>query len=241
MVKKILAVVQARIGSTRLPGKVLAKIQGVSLLEHILQRVSRSIKIDNIIVATSDKKEEKPIIDLCKKLNVNIYQGSSKNVLSRFYEASKKYGGDVIVRITADDPFKDPKIIDKIIRHYFSDSSFDYVSNTIKPTFPLGMDVEVFSFKALEIAYKNATSEYDKEHVTPYIYNGNNNFKISNFRHEKQLSHLRWTIDKKNDLLMAREVYRKLYNQNKIFYMEDILQLLETYPNIANINSNYNT
>ena len=144
MACKVIAIVQARMGSTRLPGKSLIVIEGRPLLEHIVNRVSYSKTIDEIIIATTTEPEDKPIVRLAEKLHVATYTGSSEDVLDRFYQAANLFGGKVIVRITADDPFKDPKVIDEIVNYYFSQSELDYVSNTIEPSYPIGIDVKFF-------------------------------------------------------------------------------------------------
>ena len=157
-------------------------------------------------------------------------------MLDRFYQGASKYGGEVIVRITADDPFKDPKVIDEIVNYFLLHPGINYVSNTIEPSYPVGIDVEVFSYDVLKKAWEEAESQTDREHVTPYIWRNPGLFKIINYKNSEQLSHLRWTIDSKEDLQMTKEVYKKLYVEDEIFYMDDILQLLHKYPHISDIN-----
>jgi spore coat polysaccharide biosynthesis protein SpsF len=238
MASKVIAVIQARMGSLRLPGKSLMEIEGKPLLEHIIDRIRYSKTIDEIIIATTTEHEDKAIINLAKKLQLKVYAGKIIDVLDRFYQAINLYGGEVIVRITADDPFKDPKIIDYIVNYYLLHPELDYVSNTIDPTYPIGIDVEVFSFKALKKAWREAKTKIAREHVTPYIWSNSGLFKIANIKHHIDLTNLRWTIDTKEDLEMAREVYKKLYDKDKIFYMKDILRLLKKDTYISNLNSN---
>ena len=145
MVGKVSAIIQARMGSSRLPGKAMMKLEDKSLLEHVVLRVKKSKKIDEIILATTKKSEDDVLVDLCKKLKVLTFRGSEQNVLSRFYFAAKYFNANIIVRITADDPFKDPSIIDSVINKFIVHKKYDYVSNNMVPTFPLGLDVEVFS------------------------------------------------------------------------------------------------
>jgi len=232
----VLAIIQARMGSTRLPGKTLIEIEGKPLLEHVINRIRYSKIIDEIIIATTTEPEDIAIVSLAKKLQVPTYTGSSEDVLDRFYQAASLFGGRVIVRITADDPFKDPAVMDEIVNYFFSHPEFDYISNTIKPSYPVGIDVEVFSYYALKTAWQNAEDPKDREHVTPYIYRNPGIFKLANYKYTKQLSHLRWTIDTKKDLQMAREVYKKLYVEDEMFYMADIMQLLKKYTYISDIN-----
>ena len=237
MAINVLAIVQARMGSTRLPGKTLIDIEGKPLLEHVINRIRYSKMIEEIIIATTNEPEDKVIVNMAKKLQVKTYEGSSYDVLDRFYQVARLFKGKVIVRITADDPFKDPKVIDDIVKYFLSHPELNYVSNTIEPSYPVGIDVEVFSYQALKTAWENAKDSAEREHVTPYIIRNPSLFKIANYKSNKQLSYLRWTIDTKEDLQMTKEVYNKLYLKDKIFYMDDILQLLQKYPHISDINS----
>jgi len=238
MANKVIAIVQARMGSTRLPGKSLIKIEGKPILEHIVNRIRYSKTIDEIIIATTTEQEDEAIVKLARKLQIGIFRGSAEDVLDRFYQAANKFNGRVIVRITADDPFKDPKVIDKIVNYFLSHTELDYASNTIEPTYPIGIDVEVFTFSALERAWVGAKTMIEREHVTPYIWDNSCSFNIANIKNHKDLSHLRWTIDTQKDLEMTREIYRKLYVEDEVFYMEDILRLLHKIPHISDINSN---
>jgi len=228
----IIAIIQARTGSTRLPNKVLKILYDKTLIEHIIERVEYSKLITDIVVATTTLEEDIELVRLLKSKNKNVTTGSSENVLDRFYNTAIYYHADIIVRITADDPFKDPEIIDNAIK-LLIENNYDYVSNTIKPTFPEGLDIEVFKFKALKIAYENAQLNSDKEHVTPYIWKNNNSFKIFNFEYTKDLSQMRWTIDYEEDYKFAQKIYQELYNKNKIFLFRDILNLINK-KNIIN-------
>ncbi len=233
----ITAIIQARISSTRLPGKMLADIEGKSLLLHVIERVRKSKKIDAIIVATTDKKADKKIIEISKKAGVKTFAGSETDVLDRYYQSAKKFSSEVIVRVTADDPFKDPEIIDELVGVFLNNKSkFDYVSNTIKPTYPEGLDIEVFSFVALKKAWKESKKSFQREHVTPYIWQNPKKFNVKNISFKKDLSHLRWTIDHPQDLQFAREIYKRLYAIKPIFLMQDILGVLKKEPHLVKIN-----
>ncbi len=233
----IAAIVQARIHSTRLPSKMLADIEGKPLLLHVIERVKKSKKVDVIVVATTKKKNDKKIIAITKKAGVQVFAGSENNVLDRFYHAAKKCNATVVVRITADDPFKDPKIIDELVGFFLDNNGkFDYVSNTILPTYPEGLDTEVFSFNALEKAWKESKKSFEREHVTPYIWQNPQKFKIKNISLKKDISHLRWTIDHPQDLQFAREIYKRLYAIKPTFLMEDILGVLKKEPDLIKIN-----
>jgi spore coat polysaccharide biosynthesis protein SpsF len=237
MAYKVIAVIQARMGSSRLPGKTLTEIVGKPLLEHVVNRLRYSKTIDKIIVATTSEPVDKAIVNLVEKIQVASFVGSSEDVLDRFYQCAKLFGGSVLVRITADDPFKDPKVIDEIVNYFFSNPELDYASNTIQPSYPIGLDVEVFSFTALKKAWEEANSVIEREHVTPYIWGNSGSFKIANIKNNTDLSHLRWTIDTKKDLEMTKEVYKKLYVEDEIFYMDDILSMLKKYTYISDLNS----
>jgi spore coat polysaccharide biosynthesis protein SpsF (cytidylyltransferase family) len=231
----IAAIIQARTGSTRFKNKTFAELEGKPLLWHIINRIKKAKHIQDIIIATTTNKEDGKIEDFAKENNIKIYRGSENNVLDRFYQAAKKFNVNIIVRITADDPFKDPKVIDKAIEIFLKEN-YDYVSNTVKPTYPEGIDVEVFSFSSLKKAWNDAEKISEKEHVTPYIWKNPNIFKTYNFEYKEDLSNLRWTIDYKEDYEFAKEVYKRLYKKDKIFYMEEILELLKKEPELSKIN-----
>jgi len=231
----IVAIIQARMASTRLPNKTLVDISGKPLLGHIIERVKVSRTINEIVVATTTDAHDKAILDLAAKYGVKRYAGNQEDVLDRIYQAAKLTSADVIVRITADDPFKDPQVIDKIVKYFIAHPDLDYASNTIEPTYPEGLDVEVFSFIALERAWKEAILPSEREHVTPYIWKNPNLFKVANIKYKYNLSGLRWTLDYEDDLKFTREIYKRLYH-GEIFLMDDILVLLEKEPYLANIN-----
>jgi spore coat polysaccharide biosynthesis protein SpsF len=238
MVKETIGgIIQARMGSTRLPGKMLIDIVRKNLIQHVIDRVSQSKRIDKLILATTDNPRDALLVDLARKNSLDFFRGSEEDVLDRFYHAAKQFNIKTIVRITPDDPFKDPEVIDKAIEIFLNGKSeLDYVTNTLPPTYPIGLDVEVFSFYALEKAWKEAKKPSEREHVTPYIWNHPEIFRIKNFGLGKDLSHLRWTLDDDRDLQFTREVYQRLYPKKRFFSMEDILKLLEQYPSLIKIN-----
>ncbi len=206
--KKILCVIQARMNSKRLRGKVLKKIQEKTALEHIVDRSLKVKLIDDLVVATSNNKIDDKIEELCNKQKINCYRGDEMNVLSRFYEISKKNLAKNILRLTADCPLHDPEVIDEIIKFY-KENDFDYVSNSIHRTFPVGLDTEVFSFDSLEKAFFESSDPLHREHVTLYINRKfpklkNGNFKIHNFESQGNFSYLRWTLDTLDDLKRIR-------------------------------------
>ena len=235
--KKISAIVQARMTSTRLPGKVLMDIEGKPMLWHILNRLSFSKILDDIILAIPDTKPNNILEKFDKDNGVKYFRGNEEDVLFRYYKAAKKFKCDIIARISADNPLIDPQIIDLVVKKHLI-SSADYTSNDLKKTFPLGLDVEVFNFKVLEKAQKEAKEDYQREHVTPYIYKNPEIFKIQNIKAERRLRYLeiRLTVDTKKDLRLIREIYKRLYKPKKIFYTEEIINLLNNHKELVRIN-----
>lgn len=235
---KIAAIIQARMESTRLPGKIMKEIKGKSLLEHQIERIRKSKKIDQIIIATSVKESEQPIVALCEKLRIPYFRGSEQDVLERYYETAKHYGVDVVVRLTSDCPIIDPVVIDAIVYKYLELSSVtSYVSNTIERSFPRGLDVEVFSFEALEKAHITATLEAEREHVTAYMYSNKSDIKVANFKGEFDYSNNRWTVDTSDDFKLIELIINELYNPAEIFLLADVIALLMENPDWKKINN----
>jgi spore coat polysaccharide biosynthesis protein SpsF (cytidylyltransferase family) len=235
--ERIGGIIQARMGSTRLPGKMLIDITGKPLIQHVIDRVSQSKRIEKLILATTDNPRDAVLVDFAKENLLDFFIGSEKDVLDRFYQAAKTFNIKIIVRITPDDPFKDPEVIDKAVEIFLNGKGeLDYVTNTLPPTYPIGLDIEVFSFYALEKAWKEAKKTSEREHVTPYIWKHPEIFRIKNFGLEKDLSYLRWTLDDDRDSQFTREVYQRLYPKKRFFLMEDILELLNLYPALVKIN-----
>ena len=232
---KIVAIVQARMGSGRLPGKVLKSVNDFTIIELILARLQMSKRIDEIIVATSDSLNNKPLIEKLESLNIPWMQGPEHDVLDRYMMAAKISSADVIVRITGDCPFIDPIIVDQIIDTFLKEKT-DYVSNTLDPTFPDGLDTEVFSMAALTVAYEQATSDYDREHVTPFIKNSKF-FNCKNFSHSQNFSSLRWTVDEVEDFEFFSALWEKASFKVDVEWLE-LLDLCLNYPELNEINSN---
>jgi spore coat polysaccharide biosynthesis protein SpsF (cytidylyltransferase family) len=234
---QVLAIIQARMGSTRLPGKVLLPIvDNKGALELMLERVRRAKRLQKIVVATTTSPSDDRIVDLCKRLGYDCFRGSEVDVLDRYYRTALAFGSpEVIVRLTADCPLHDPVIIDKVVSQ-FLDSKVDYGSNVDPPTFPDGLDIEVFSFSVLEKVWKEARLKSEREHVTPYIRKHTDMFKIATVECEKDLSGHRWTLDEKEDYEFIKHIYKNLYKKNPAFGMEDVLELLERQPELEEIN-----
>lgn len=229
------AIIQARMGSTRLPQKVIKEIEGKTILEHVIERVKRIKNVDKVILATTSKREDDILEKIGKNLKVSVFRGSENDVLDRFYRAAKLLKVDPIIRITADCPLLDPRVCEKVIDYYLK-GDYDYVSNASPPTFPDGLDTEVFSFQALEKSWKEVKLLSEREHVTPYIYRNPQIFKLGNVSSEIDFSHLRLTVDEKADLILIREIYKELYHQNPLFGLEEIIKLFERKPELAKIN-----
>ena len=228
------AIIQARMGSTRLPGKVLMQIEDKPLIGHIISRVQQSAYVDDIILATTTDSADDQLVAYAQEIGVKVYRGETANVLSRYYNAAKENNVDVIIRVTADDPFKDPVVIDKLIEAYVA-GDYDYVSNTIEPSYPEGLDIEVFSFSALEKCFKQAQEDFEKEHVTPYIWMHPEKFKLLNVKNDKDLSDIRLTVDTAEDIVFAKEIYKNLYHKKKMFRLNDVLDLFEHKPELLSM------
>ena len=238
----IAAIVQARMGSTRLPGKVLMNLAGKPVLWHIITRLQYASLLDRICVATTRESEDDCIEESCRMWNIPVYRGSREDVLSRYYECAKRIGmqrgkEDYIVRITADCPFVDPAIVDILIEKAVT-GHYDYVSNTDPPTFPDGLDVEVFRFEVLETAVKEARTNSEREHVTPYI-RKNKAFLKYNFTSTPDLSNIRLTLDTCEDYQMIAMIYDALYREGEIISLNDIQNLLNSRSDILTINAQY--
>lgn len=235
---KVAAIIQARMGSTRLPGKILKTVNGKTLLEYQIERVRRAKLIDEIIIATTTKESDDSIVQLCQQLSIPYYRGSEDDVLSRYYEAAINNNVQVIVRLTSDCPIIDPEIIDQTIRAYIeSDNTVDYVSNTLERTFPRGLDTEVFPFNVLKEAFELSNEIIYREHVTSFIYSNPDKFKLKNVPSSRDYSEHRWTVDTEEDFILIKNILEALYPVNKEFKLEDIIKLLNENPEWKEINS----
>jgi len=231
---KIIAIIQARLGSTRLPGKVLLDLEGKTVLEHVIDRVRASKYIDDIVVATTIQKGDLKIVNLCSNNGTSVYCGSENDVLDRFYQAARLFQAEHIVRITSDCPLIDPMVIDEVIKLHLAEKA-DYTSNTLKETYPDGQDTEIFTFEALKESWKNASLTSEREHVTPYM-RKNQDFKCINLESKVDLSNKRWTLDNPEDYEFIKLIYKNLYNKNRFFNMNEILKFINNNPEIEGIN-----
>lgn len=231
------AIIQARCGSSRFPNKVFAEIGGKSLIWHVVNRLTYAKTIDKIVIATTTNAKDDIIEKWCKENNVACYRGSEDDVLNRYYSASVAFPSDIVVRITADDPFKEPSVIDAVVNKLINEG-YDHVTNNFPPSFPEGLDCEAFKFSALKKSEETTQDPFEREHVTQYIYHNPDKFKIGNVSSVRNLSSLRWTIDKSADYEMVKAVYAHRDPKNKgILLMDEILDILEKNPEISKINS----
>ena len=231
---KVVAIIQARMGATRLPGKVLADIAGRPMLWHVVNRACRAKLLGGVVVATSVDPLDDPVVAFCEQEGTPCFRGSEDNVLDRYYQAARWIGADPIVRITADCPLLDPNVVDSVVK-YFMEGDYDYVSNTGPPTFPDGLDTEVFSSKALERAWREAKWQSEREHVTSYMRKHPELFRIGNVTYPQDLSSMRWTVDEPQDLEFVRTVYDHLESMSS--GMADVLDVLRRHPELMEINA----
>ena len=230
----IAAIIQARMGSTRLPGKTLAKVAGKPLLHHVVQRVRASSLIDDVIVATTAQPQDDLLVEFAERSGLKCFRGSEEDVLDRTYQAARHYDVEHIVRVTSDCPLLDPEVVDRVIETYLS-GLYDYVTNTLRYTYPDGLDVEVFSFSTLERAWREARAPSEREHVTPYI-RTSGLFNLFNVENSTDLSHLKWSVDTEDDLAFVESIYGLLPNDGESLRFSQVLKVLRNRPELQSIN-----
>lgn len=231
----MLAILQARLSSSRLPGKVMRPILDQPMLVLHIERLRRSQRISQLLVATSNEASDQPLADLCQQLGVFCFRGSLDNVLDRFYQAAAPLHPEHLIRLTGDCPLADPQVIDDCIDFHLA-GGFDYSSNALKPTFPDGLDVEICRFQCLAEAWAEATLVSEKEHVTPFIHSRPERYRIGHFQQAEDLSWLRWTVDRPEDFAVVEQIYNALYPHNPAFTTADILAFLAAHPEVARQN-----
>ncbi len=232
--KNVSVMIQARVGSKRFPQKVLAKIENKPMIWHVINRIKSIKTVHQTILLTTKRTEDKILLKIANDSGAIGFAGHTHDVLKRYYECAKKHDVDMIVRITGDCPLIDPDLVRRMMMFY-SRNNLDYLSNILIPTFPDGLDTEIFSFKTLEIMNKNAKLPSEREHVTAYIRNNINKFKTFNLENSKNLSDLRWTVDEPCDLQFVRRIYSQM-RPELIFSMKDVLSIISKNPKIADIN-----
>ena len=236
----VVAIIQARMDSTRLPGKALKDILGKPMLWHIFNRLRHAKLVNQIVIATSNRRSDNPIVKFAEENEIPYYAGSEIDVVDRLYRAAKKFGADAVVRITVDCPLVDPAVVDKVTKAYLdNEDSFDYVSNTHPPTYPDGLDTEIFSFQALKRAWEEVKEPFGREWITTNFFEHPEKYRLGNVEYDEDLSYMRWTVDYQDDLDFIIEVYRRLYQRDKIFLMKDILDLLKKNPGLMEINKHH--
>lgn len=232
---KITAIIQARMGSTRLPGKVLMDLGGKTVLSRVVGRLRHTTRVDEIVVATTDSVADDAIVQECHQLKVEYSRGSENDVLDRYYRAARVCAATAVVRITSDCPVIDPQIVDETIR-VFQQQCGDYASNVLPRRYPRGLDTEVFSMAALEQAWREAHKHYEREHVTPYFYRHPELFRLVSKRGQIDYSRYRWTLDTNEDLELLRIIYERFGNEDG-FSWREVIQLMEREPELAEVNS----
>lgn len=231
---KIVAVIQARMGSTRLPGKVLMDICGRTMLERVVRRTQNAQLVDEVIVATTTNHADDAIVHECNRLGVALFRGSEDDVLDRYFCAARTHSADAVVRITSDCPLIDPELIDQVIAAFCSNDC-DYAANIIERTYPRGLDTEAIKIEALERAWREAKEPYQRAHVSPYIFFQPQLFPQISVKGDRDSSQYRWTVDTQPDLELVRTIYARLGNDDD-FSWQDVLDLVEREPELAEIN-----
>lgn len=224
-------------GSSRLPGKVLKKLDNKNtVLDYVINQISHCKLIDKIIIATTQEKHDDVIVEFAKNKGLLYFRGDSLDVLDRYYQCAKTFSVDVIVRATSDNPVNDPEIIDELIK-IFLNNKFNYATNELIRSFPQGIFAQIMSFTTLENTWNNAKLPSEREHVSPYIEKNKDKFKIYNLKHADNLSHIRLTVDRENDLLFVQKIIEQI--KKKPILINDILKVLEKNPDLLEINKNY--
>ena len=229
----VVAIIQARMGSTRFPGKMLKLLGDKPLIWHVVHRVQQATLVDKVVLATSINKNNKPLVQEVQSYGVDCFVGDENDVLDRFYQCAKKFKASTIVRVTGDCPFIDPEVIDAVIS-LFKKNALDYASNVLPPTYPDGLDVEVFSFAALEKAWKEAKLQSEREHVTPYIWKNETIFKRMTHKNKEDLSSIRLTVDEEKDLVLVNTIIQKIGKPD--FRLKDIMKVIRENPTFLKIN-----
>ncbi len=233
---KTVAIIQARMGSSRLPGKILEDIAGEAMLRHVVRRVGRAKTIDRVVVATTNESQDDPVAEFCQLHHIHYFRGDHLDVLDRYYQAALANEAKTIVRVTSDCPLIDPGVIDQVVRKFHDHQpDVDYVSNVLEPrTFPRGLDVEVFRFAALSDAWNLSTGSFFREHVTTYIYGNPKSFRLMGVTNRTDESHSRWTVDTQDDLRLVRAIFKAMGSRE--FTWKDVLAMSKKHPEWAVIN-----
>lgn len=236
----ILGLIQVRMGSTRLPEKSLMDMHGKPMLWHLVNRVKKAKNIDNVVIATTVEPQDKVIVDFAEKERIDCYAGSEMDILDRLYQTTKKFGGEVAVRITGDCPLTDPGVIDKLLNfHLGNKDKYDVVTNISPPSYPDGLDTEVLPMETLERAWNEVEDPMWREWATAYFYENQDKYKVGNVSHDEDLSHHRWTVDYEEDFDLVKKIFAELGPKGEDFSMKHVLELLKENDHIYNINRKY--
>lgn len=236
---KTIAIIQARMGSTRLSGKVLMTLAGRTVLDHTIERVRTCALLDGVVVATTTAEADDAIAAEALRCGAYVFRGSENDVLARYYLAAEEVSADIIVRVTSDCPLFDGQLLTRMLERFKSRTEarkIDYLSNTLNRTFPRGLDAEIFTFSALKCAYENATTPAEHEHVTPYLYRHPEKFQLQGFCQDKDFSAYRWTLDTREDFELINNIYSYLYRRGSPFNTDEVLTFLAAHPDIAALN-----
>ncbi len=234
---RIVTIVQARMGSTRLPGKHMKEVLEKPLIGYLIERLRRATLSNALVIATTHNPLDDVLEEYCKTVNCACFRGSEEDVLDRYFQCALKYKADAIVRICADCPLIDPQIIDMVIQRYLDlYPQIDYVANTLKRTYPRGMDTEVFSFQSFKKIHEVALTAPEREHVTPHYYLHAEKYKLDNVAAKENTSNYRLTVDTDDDLKLIRLILEDLYPKNSHFCLNDIVDLMKTHPDWVKIN-----
>jgi spore coat polysaccharide biosynthesis protein SpsF len=233
-VSRTVAVIQARMGSSRLPGKVLTDIGGRTMLERVVSRAARAKLLDAVVVATTTDARDDAVVHECERLGFPTFRGSEDDVLDRYYGAARAFGAETVVRITSDCPLIDPDLVDRVVRELASQQA-DYASNTLVLSYPRGLDAEAFKMTALTTAWENATASYERVHVTPFLYRRPERFKLVNVACSEDVSSLRWTVDTPDDLALVRGIFQRAEPTREPSW-EDVLAIVRREPALREIN-----
>lgn len=236
---KTVAIIQARMGSTRLPGKIMKTLNGRTVLAHVITRTAACGLINETVVATTENRRDDIVVTEAERYRASSFRGSEDDVLSRYYRAAHAHGAELVVRITSDCPLLSPVLLCAMLEHFSKKiakgEKIDYLSNTIERTYPRGLDVEIFTFAALCRAQREAVKPYEREHVTPYFYLHPQLFAVEQYRGRVDLSAHRWTLDTEEDFMLLTEIYGRL--GHRMFSTDDVLALLAQYPELAQLNA----
>jgi spore coat polysaccharide biosynthesis protein SpsF len=237
---KVVAIIQARMGSTRLPGKVLRTLGTKSVLAHVICRVRSADKVDETIVATTDNSSDDAIEEEAGRWGAGVFRGSEEDVLSRYHGAAAVAKADLIVRVTSDCPLIDPEVIDEMVARFEalvkSDDRPDYLSNTVRRTYPRGLDVEIITFSALDKAFREANKPSEREHVTPYIWGHPDKFRLEGYASSDDFSRFRWTLDTAEDWSLLTRIFQQLDSGAAFFPTSNVIALFESQPELVKLN-----